>query len=337
MLFFILLNSTKKINSIPVLIILAISVLSSWSFEIKSSVATDSDVILYQKESLYGRLEAIKRQDSFLIVVNNTSIQSIINIKNKTSNLLYPHVIASCSAFIPKDARNKVLLVGLAGGALIKELNDLGFQHIDAVDIDHRMDHICKNILKYNDNDYSFFGNDGRQFVKSVNYKYDLIIVDVSADDQQPYHLYTKEAIKLYADHLNDEGVLVFNIIDFLDISPTSATERVGDGLLENGMTALLLKDIYNKDIRQYCIQNKIPHERIILGTKGKVFEKELGFDEINQCCRKYGFNRALISNFGSLSSKKTGLSKGAFLDDCPNMELMSYAKSKMFRSRFLK
>ncbi len=302
------------------------------SFKIQTTL-DDSDADLrYHNDSMMGRLELYELQDSVQVIMNNGALQSKLWSDGYNSSLLYVHIIGGVLAYIPKENRNNALVVGLAAGSLIHELSKLGFGDIDAVDIDPRTHEICQEFTGLEKVDYQFHEDDGRHFLLKNDKKYDVIIIDVSAGDYQPYHLYTKEAIALYKDHLTEQGVIVINIIDFIDRSITSATERIGDGLLSANLKPYLLRNIYNRKYSRHCIDNGIPYEKIIVGSNAPFFT--VGNEEaLNGCCRAIAFNRLMHQNWSKMAELKTDFSLGPFEDDQPIMELMSYDKAKVLRN----
>ncbi|MFB6132241.1 MAG: spermidine synthase [Halanaeroarchaeum sp.] len=54
---------------------------------------------------------------------------------------------------------------------------------------------------------------DGRQFLDETNRTYDLVVLDAYRSDQVPFHLTTVEFMNLVADHLDEDGMLVANVI----------------------------------------------------------------------------------------------------------------------------
>lgn len=53
---------------------------------------------------------------------------------------------------------------------------------------------------------------DGRLELAKLHEKFDVIALDAFSSDTIPAHLLTMDAIKVYLDHLNDRGILLFNL-----------------------------------------------------------------------------------------------------------------------------
>lgn len=65
---------------------------------------------------------------------------------------------------------------------------------------------------------------DGRVMMKKENRKYDVILIDAFSSDGIPLHLITLEAINIYKDQLNKNGVLLFHISNrYLNLGPPLA------------------------------------------------------------------------------------------------------------------
>jgi len=70
--------------------------------------------------------------------------------------------------------------------------------------------------------------------------KYDVLGIDAFAGDSIPMHLITREAMALYAQHLKDDGVIVFQATNrYIDLMPV--IKRLA---MEAGMEAVLVSDL---------------------------------------------------------------------------------------------
>jgi hypothetical protein len=62
---------------------------------------------------------------------------------------------------------------------------------------------------------------DARLTLAQSPQRYDLLVIDAFSSDAIPVHLLTREALKVYGDHLADGGVLAFNVSNrYLDLVP---------------------------------------------------------------------------------------------------------------------
>lgn len=332
--FLFFLERKRIVKLFTSIILLGLASFLTLSFELPKSLDGNDFETVYSNDSMMGKLEVVYSRDSVVSVLNNGALQSKMHRFHGESYLMYVHAIATTCAYVPKSNRNEALVIGLAGGALIKELQFLDFKNINVVDVDPRTQYVANNFCGLDVDSYNFIEDDGRHYLKSSNKKYDVIILDVSAGDYQPYHLYTKEAFEVYKNALTENGVLIINLIDYIERSATTATEKIGDSMLYVGFYPYVLKNLYDRNYSKFCIENKIPHEKILVGLKTDTFQN-IDFNDLNFCCKRHNYIYRLSSNWQRMAELKTSYSGPLFHDDIPEMELMSYDKVKKLKSNY--
>lgn len=114
---------------------------------------------------------------------------------------------------------NNVLVVGAGTGTDVALALARGAKHVDAVEIDPRIQQIGSQVnpnRPYDDPRVSVHINDGRAFLSSNDTKYDLILfalpdsltlVSGASQLRLESYLFTKESITAARDHLTDDGV----------------------------------------------------------------------------------------------------------------------------------
>ena len=114
---------------------------------------------------------------------------------------------------------NNVLVVGAGTGTDVALALARGAKHVDAVEIDPRIQQIGSQVnpnKPYDDPRVSVHINDGRAFLSSNDTKYDLILfalpdsltlVSGASQLRLESYLFTKESITAARDHLTDDGV----------------------------------------------------------------------------------------------------------------------------------
>jgi spermidine synthase len=114
-----------------------------------------------------------------------------------------------------QPAITRVLVIGLGGGSLVKQLwRDYPEMTIDAVEIDTDVAEIAHELFALpRDERIRVAVGDGREFVQSCDTTYDLIVVDAFDDDRVPPHLLTDEFLRECRDHLAENGVIAYNLI----------------------------------------------------------------------------------------------------------------------------
>ena len=114
-------------------------------------------------------------------------------------------------------APKKIAVIGLGAGTMncySSSSNEFTFFEIDPAVIDVAKDpkyftflSACKAKTPPR-----IIPGDGRLELAKLPEKFDAIILDAFASDTIPAHLLTMDAIKVYLDHLNDRGILLFNL-----------------------------------------------------------------------------------------------------------------------------
>jgi spermidine synthase len=300
---------------------------------------TTGTKVLYSSDNMFGRMDVVDIDTMFRALSNNLISQSIVHKATGHSTMSYTHVIASLSSLIPTTERNSAAIIGMAAGSVLKEIALLNFQDINVIDLDKRTRYAAETYFDADPTRYTFIEDDGRHFLESTDTRYNLIIVDVSMAEQQPYYLYTDEALALYYNRLNEGGLLVVNVIDYADIKNAVILEKIGDGLIKNNFLSFLLKDFYSRSYLESDVIEKTAHEFIIAGFKGTAAQFEnMNFDVqgLNPCCASQPYNLQLKHNFASMVYKKTTITSGPFKDDCPEMEILSFDRCRLLRTRFL-
>jgi hypothetical protein len=114
---------------------------------------------------------------------------------------------------------NNVLVVGAGTGTDVALALEKGAKHVDAVEIDPRIQQIGQQVnpnKPYDDPRVTMHINDGRAFLSSNDDKYDLILfalpdsltlVSGSSQLRLESYLFTKQSIENARDHLTDDGV----------------------------------------------------------------------------------------------------------------------------------
>ena len=109
---------------------------------------------------------------------------------------------------------NKILILGVAGGSVIKTLvNEIGFHgKITGVEIDAEVISIANDYFKLNEiSNLEIKIEDAFEFVLKTKEYYDLIIIDVFQDTKMPSFLFEKFFIDRLDVILVNQGMILFN------------------------------------------------------------------------------------------------------------------------------
>ena len=120
----------------------------------------------------------------------------------------YPHKITAYSSI--KPAGSKALLLGMGGGSIAYELLAMGFE-LDIVEIDERIRHIAKHYFKYDDKKSNLIIDDARHYIRNVDIKYDVVIMDIVLGEVQPAHVLSLEGFEDLRAIMKEDGLVIVN------------------------------------------------------------------------------------------------------------------------------
>ncbi len=274
------------------------------SLAVNSDFDNDTYTIVHSSEGLLGKIEVIDQkhhngiQFDRILNVNNIP-QSVIKGGDLTvdSKYKYVHIVSSISTML--ERQKDILLCGLAGGALVNEL--LRFDHnLDVVDIDKRMLDVSSDHFYLNAKKINFFEDDARHFIRKVDKKYDMIILDISASENQPTYLYTLENFLTIKSKLKRNGLFVINFQSHLEKNKENPGYLVYQTLLHSGFKPKIIGNQINqmddlifvsklnqevnfssldpKKFNTCCLQNK--YSQLIFNPK-HIFEFPLDSDSV--------------------------------------------------------
>ncbi len=145
-------------------------------------------------------------------------------------------------------------------------------QAVDIYEIDPIVIKIAqdKKLFSYlsdcNGNKNILLGDARINLQKAPERHYGIMLMDVYSSDALPIHLLTKEAMKIYLDKLDDNGIIAFNISNrHLDLKPVFATFSTYFNL--SGYTR---SDMKNIKMSKHNLHT--PNEWVILTKNPKVF-----------------------------------------------------------------
>lgn len=248
-----------KFNKKIFLILLITSVLL-----ILESQATYPSEILESFDSYHGQIRVIKENDVHMRLYNGAIAMSSVNLETKENEVEYVKYFEIPFIYSPEN--KKTLMVGLAGGAVARELIDKYDLEMDIVEIEPKMLDLAREYFYWNDEADVYF-DDGRHFIKNSNETYDKIILDVGLVFPA-WHLYTKEAFEEYEKHLNENGFLVINIIASKEGEYSKTTKSIYNGLNSVFDNILIL--------RNPNVQPETIHSVIFIASKKEINKSKL-------------------------------------------------------------
>jgi spermidine synthase len=218
-------------GAITLLIVALPAVLSNWKFYIFSGFCVllssyKASAKVYQTP--YGQVEILDNDGIRHLKINDYSSAAE---PNNGDSLVYRYIQFFKEVGGTHPNPKKALMIGGSICSLpnymIKKNKSLTF---DIVEPDKKLIEIAlEEFSLKNHKRLHFHYDDGRYYLRTTEHKYDLIYIDAfTSKTNIPFQLCTKEAVSLYAEHLNINGFLIFNIVctenntSFLDLIHTT-------------------------------------------------------------------------------------------------------------------
>ena len=194
----------------------------------------NSKNVLIMSRNFYGSaMVKYSANKDRLLLKNGSTLHGVQIIDINTRKLLL-----TPTAYFGKDSavgivdklyrekyRNKPLNIGEVGlgAGIIASYGQQG-DTITFFEIDPKIEQFARkyfSFLKDSKAKVNVVLGDGRLSIAHKNYgPYDILIIDAFNGDAIPVHLLTREAIELYLNNINDDGLIVFNISNkYVDLS----------------------------------------------------------------------------------------------------------------------
>lgn len=173
---------------------------------------------LAHAESKYQYIEVTERAPGvrYMQFDAGFGVQSVYNQNTLATGLYYDYASTLPSLLSPiQSAPKRVLIIGLAGGTIPRQLHALYGDAItmDAVEIDATSTNLAKQYMGIENLPLTIYNQDGRLFLSQTQNKYDFIYVDAYQNELQiPWALTTQEFWKEVHNHLNTSGIAAMNI-----------------------------------------------------------------------------------------------------------------------------
>ena len=131
----------------------------------------------------------------------------------------YPRYFHLAVAMSEEDDLDRVLFVGGGGFSgprrFVAEYPNVT---VDVVELDPVVIDVAKQHFGVEESPrFNVYQGDGREFLEGTNRTYDAIVLDAYRKDRVPFHMATAEFMGLAAEHLDEDGVLVANVISAAD------------------------------------------------------------------------------------------------------------------------
>ena len=177
-------------------------------------VIKDTPGLVHETDSHYQYIQVIDREDKRLLVTNEgIGVQSFYDRNNIITNSYFDYL--NMAPYLTDNKQGQALIVGLAGGIISRQYNHF-FPEIDVtgVEIDPGMIEVANEYFDLDEQNVKVVEADGRIYLNNTKEKFDYIILDAySKRSSIPWHLTTQEFFQTIEEHLNENGVVTFNVV----------------------------------------------------------------------------------------------------------------------------
>ncbi len=203
--------------------------------------------------SFYG-VHRVTEQDGMRRLVHGNTVhgQQFVYPAKRREALAYYHAtgpIGRLFTALEKDPRlQRVGLVGLGAGSLAAYAQT--GQRWTFFEIDPSVVHLARDsglftFLHDSHGELSYVVGDARLTLQQSSKKFGLLVIDAFGSDAIPWHLLTREALQLYRQRLQEDGILAFHISNrYVDLEPVLA-----DHARAMGLTCTLAEDLQREAI----------------------------------------------------------------------------------------
>ena len=127
---------------------------------------------------------------------------------------------------------NHILVLGIAGGSVIKTLVDeIKYKNkITGVEIDPEINKVANTYFKLNEiENFEIIIDDAFEFVLKTKIKYDLVIIDIFQDTVMPSFLFETFFVKRICSLLKNNGFVLFNTMILNEVQNLRNKKYVSD------------------------------------------------------------------------------------------------------------
>ena len=172
-------------------------------------ISREKGELLYYKESIYGTVNVFKRNDETLIL----SINGTGEVPTDYNSLLTFKLLGHLGFIINPDAQN--ILVNALGGGVALGSVALHDKPVDCVEICGDVRNAARIFKEFNNDvlsrpNVNIVINDGRNYIKQVKKKYDIITADATHPGSgESWPLFTREFYQDSYAALNEKGMMI--------------------------------------------------------------------------------------------------------------------------------
>ncbi|NQY11063.1 MAG: fused MFS/spermidine synthase [Flavobacteriales bacterium] len=214
-------------------------------FNVDSDVHNRQEVeVLERIDGVLGEVVLIERKLDSCVVrqlyTNKTKQTEVVFCDD--GEQVYTQYISKLKELVnAADNGNKVLILGLGGGAIVKAIEKEN-RIIEAVEFDSRVIYIAIKYFEVSA-ETILINDDARHFINSDHTKRDVIVCDVFKGEVNPSHVITMESLQLIKANLSKSGVLIINGNGFVDGAKGRANRSLIKTIQSSGFNLLAIKN----------------------------------------------------------------------------------------------
>ncbi len=209
--FFYFLSSGRRKRTCAVALVLFILCNIAGS---RSSFAFWERNLVYEGESVYNYLQVRETENSVILSTNVLfGVQSIHMKEEGLTGMYYDYALAApVLAGAEEKDKMDVLILGMGSGTYAVQCRKYFPQaQVEGVEIDQKITDLAREHFELPE-DVEVATYDGRAYLKGVQKKYDVIMVDAYQDITIPFQMSSVEFFKEVQEHLKADGVMVVNM-----------------------------------------------------------------------------------------------------------------------------
>ncbi len=205
--------------------------------------------LAHEEDSLYQFIQVIERDDGHRLLRLNEGVA--VHSVWRRDTVLTGGVWDAFLALPPLLGRplRSVAILGNAGGTTARALGEFyPDAYVDGVELDPAVSRVGRRFFGMDDNPrLTVHDADARPFLRRIDKRYDLIIVDAYRQPYVPFYLATREFFRLARERLAPGGILALNVASV-----------PGDESLLNGISGTLTREFESVSVWPALRFNKI-------------------------------------------------------------------------------
>lgn len=232
--------------------------LCGWAISASSFKFFSNIKVVYSAEGLLGQLmvldyprynknATVDGHSRWLFVnrISQTMDDSLgAESESKERHFTYVYRISDYVDSLP--GTSNVLILGLGGGSIAKQLRGKGF-NVDVCELDTRIAEVAKKYFYLGD-DVRITVDDARHYIKTCKKEYDVIIFDTFKGEDPPNHVFTEESLAETKKLLSPDGIIFVNSLGYIDGSIGRSMRSIYKTFLASGFNVEVLSTDPNPD-----------------------------------------------------------------------------------------